>query len=158
MVRGDLAAALDAVAVLEHVQDPIRYGSALVEVARLALEQNEPAAAAQTAARAVEVLDPLGAVEAEVARAVMAAGASTRPARAPRPRRPTSGWESLTPTELLVVEAVSEGLSNPQIAARLYVSRHTVESHVKHIFVKLGITSRVELAGMAVRRSVAPSP
>ncbi len=65
--------------------------------------------------------------------------------------RGDSGWESLTPAELRIAQLVAEGLSNPQIAGRLYISRYTVESHLKHVFNKLRITSRVELATLAVR-------
>jgi DNA-binding CsgD family transcriptional regulator len=63
-----------------------------------------------------------------------------------------SGWESLTAREAEVAALVAEGLTNPQIAERLVVSRHTVESHLKRIFVKLGATSRAQLASEALRR------
>jgi DNA-binding CsgD family transcriptional regulator len=52
-----------------------------------------------------------------------------------------------------VVALVSEGLTNPEIARRLYVSRHTVVSHLKHVYSKLGLTSRVELAAEVARRA-----
>lgn len=60
--------------------------------------------------------------------------------------RPRSGWESLTPSELRVAGLVAEGLSNPDIAERLFVSRRTVESHVSNALSKLGQSSRVQLA------------
>ena len=69
-----------------------------------------------------------------------------------RPRRPSSGWESLTPSELEVVRAVGDGLTNRQIAARLWVSPRTVQSHVASVFTKLGATSRTEIAAEAARR------
>ena len=69
-------------------------------------------------------------------------------------RRPSFGWDSLTPTELRVVGLVAEGLTNRQIAERLYVSRRTVATHLEHVFQKLGHTNRVELAADAVRRAV----
>jgi DNA-binding CsgD family transcriptional regulator/tetratricopeptide (TPR) repeat protein len=61
----------------------------------------------------------------------------------------TTGWSSLTAAELRVVELVELRLSNPEIADRLFVSRHTVESHLKHIYRKLAIGSRRELANVA---------
>ncbi len=67
-------------------------------------------------------------------------------------KRPSSGWDSLTPTELRVVELVAEGLTNPQIAAKMFVARGTVKVHLGHIFTKLGVTSRSELTAQAVRR------
>jgi predicted ATPase/DNA-binding CsgD family transcriptional regulator len=78
------------------------------------------------------------------------AGYATR-GRGPR-ARPALGWESLTPTELTVAQAVAEGLSNPQIAARMFISRRTVTTHLTSIFRKLGVTSRAELAARAARR------
>jgi len=67
-------------------------------------------------------------------------------------KRPSTGWASLTPSELEVVRLVGEHLSNPEIAARLFVSRATVKTHLVHIFSKLGVGSRSELATQAMRR------
>jgi DNA-binding CsgD family transcriptional regulator len=67
-------------------------------------------------------------------------------------KRPTSGWESLTPTEQAVVKLVAEGLSNQQVAQRLFISRRTVGTHLTHVFAKLGLSNRSELTAAAVRR------
>jgi predicted ATPase/DNA-binding CsgD family transcriptional regulator len=69
-------------------------------------------------------------------------------------RRPSTGWASLTPTELEVVRLVGQHLSNPEIAGRLFVSRATVKTHLVHIFAKLGINSRSQLAAEAARRGL----
>ena len=69
-------------------------------------------------------------------------------------RRPSRGWESLTPTELRVVELVAEGLTNPQIAERMFITRGTVKVHLSHIFAKVGAGTRAELAAEATRRSM----
>jgi pimeloyl-ACP methyl ester carboxylesterase/DNA-binding CsgD family transcriptional regulator len=66
-------------------------------------------------------------------------------ARAPRP---AVGWLSLTDAELPVVRLAGQGLTNAQIAARLFLSRYTVETHLKHTFAKLGVESRAELAAL----------
>jgi ATP/maltotriose-dependent transcriptional regulator MalT len=71
-----------------------------------------------------------------------------------RRSRPADGWSSLTPTELQVVATVAEGLSNPQICARLFMSRGTVKTHLSHIYAKLGVTNRAELATAATKRSI----
>ena len=76
--------------------------------------------------------------------------------RGPR-RRPRSGWEALTETERVVADLVAEGLSNPQIGARMYLSRRTVQDHVSSILTKLDIVSRVELAVLVARRGGAVS-
>ncbi len=68
--------------------------------------------------------------------------------------RPATGWSSLTPTELEVVRLVAGGLTNPQIGARLLMSRGTVKTHLSHIFTKLNTTNRAQLAAAAVDRGL----
>ncbi len=68
-------------------------------------------------------------------------------------KRPSLGWESLTPTEERVVALAAEGLTNPQIGERLFVSRGTVKVHLAHVFSKLGVSTRAELAAEATRRT-----
>ena len=68
-------------------------------------------------------------------------------------KRPANGWASLTPTELDVVRLVSEGLANNDIATRLFVSPRTVQSHLTHVYTKLGLSSRVQLAQEAARHN-----
>ena len=60
-------------------------------------------------------------------------------------------WDVLTPAEKKVIELVTEGLTNPQIAERLFVSTHTVQTHMKHVFRKLKVVSRAELAALATK-------
>jgi DNA-binding CsgD family transcriptional regulator len=67
-------------------------------------------------------------------------------------KRPSFGWESLTPTELACVDLVAEGLTNPQIGERLFIGRGTVKTHLAHVFGKLGVRSRAELAAAATAR------
>ena len=66
-------------------------------------------------------------------------------------KRPSSGWGSLTPTELDVVRLVAEGIPNKDIATRMFVSPRTVQTHLRHVYNKLGLTSRVQLAQEAAR-------
>jgi DNA-binding CsgD family transcriptional regulator len=68
-------------------------------------------------------------------------------------KRPTSGWAALTPTELDVVRLVSEGLTNNSVATRLFISPRTVQTHLTHVYTKLGLTSRVQLAQEAARHA-----
>jgi DNA-binding CsgD family transcriptional regulator len=68
-------------------------------------------------------------------------------------KRPSSGWASLTPTELDVVRLVNEGLANKDIAARLFISPRTVQTHLTHVYTKLVLTSRVQLAQEAARHA-----
>ncbi|MDX3002619.1 LuxR C-terminal-related transcriptional regulator [Kribbella solani] len=62
--------------------------------------------------------------------------------------RPSSGWPSLTPTEHQVADLAVEGLTNPQIADRLFMSRGTVKTHLAHIYTKLSVANRTELANL----------
>lgn len=61
-------------------------------------------------------------------------------------RRVESGWKALTDSELAVARLVAQGLSNREVAERLFVSPHTVGAHLRHVFTKLSVSSRVELA------------
>ena len=70
-------------------------------------------------------------------------------------RQAQSGWDSLTPTETKIAAFVQEGLSNPEIAARLLLSRRTVATHVSHILKKLGVNSRTDIAREAALRTLA---
>jgi DNA-binding CsgD family transcriptional regulator len=101
---------------------------------------------------AVEVYEHLGAVRdiARVDAALRSLG--VRRGRRGSRRRPTTGWDSLTPTEREVVRLAVEGLTNAQIGERLFVSRRTVETHLSHVFGKVGVSSRVQLAAEASRR------
>jgi DNA-binding CsgD family transcriptional regulator len=66
-------------------------------------------------------------------------------------RRTTTGWGALTPTELDVVRLVREGLSNKDIGSRLFISPRTVQTHLTHVYTKLGVSSRMQLAQEAAR-------
>lgn len=68
-------------------------------------------------------------------------------------KRPATGWASLTPMELDVVRLVAEGLGNKDIGARLFISPRTVQSHLTHVYAKLGLTSRVQLVQESGRRA-----
>jgi predicted ATPase/class 3 adenylate cyclase/DNA-binding CsgD family transcriptional regulator len=67
-------------------------------------------------------------------------------------RRPSSGWAALTPTERQVAGLVAEGQSNKDVAARLFMSVATVKTHLTHVYAKLGLTTRAQLAAAAARR------
>jgi DNA-binding CsgD family transcriptional regulator len=69
--------------------------------------------------------------------------------------RPTNGWGGLTAAELAVVKLVADGLTNRAVAHQLFLSSHTVSMHLRHVFVKLGINSRVELTRLALDHEMA---
>ena len=103
-------------------------------------------AARQAFEQAVEVYEFLGA-EADLNR-VQSEFRAYGIRRGPhsKHRRAVSGWDSLTDAELKVAAFVEEGLSNPDIAARLMLSRRTVATHVSHILKKLEVATRTDIA------------
>ena len=69
--------------------------------------------------------------------------------------RQTFGWQSLRPAELGIAELVAEGLTNREIAARIFLSPHTVDSHLRHIYRKLSINTRIELTRLVLEHGAA---
>lgn len=114
----------------------------------------DPAGAPDLLRSALGIYDSLGATwDTARVEAVLRAKGIRRGRSGPR-RRPSHGWESLTDTEVKVVSLVAEGLTNRQIAERLFISHRTVGTHVSHVLAKLGVSARTELAVEAARRSV----
>jgi DNA-binding CsgD family transcriptional regulator len=102
---------------------------------------------------AVEIYSSLGAAtDATRLQAVFRAHGIRRGPHA-KHRTARSGWDSLTPAETTVATLVGEGMSNPEIAAKLLLSRRTVATHVSHILKKLGVHSRTDIAREAALRS-----
>ena len=71
--------------------------------------------------------------------------------------RPVAGWDSLTSTEQAVASLVAQGLNNKQVAARMYISTHTVAHHLRQAFRKLAIASRCELTRIVIEEATSPS-
>ncbi len=120
----------------------------------VSVDDRDQARAAFT--RAVETYTSLGAVT-DVARlqARFRAHGIRRGPRA-KHRQARSGWDSLTPTESKIAALVERGLSNPEIAAQLFLSRRTVATHVSHILKKLDVHSRIDIAREAALRAGGP--
>ena len=74
-----------------------------------------------------------------------------------RAARPNFGWGSLTPTEIGVSRLVAEGLTNPEIGSRLFISRRTVETHLSNVYRKLDITNRTMLVSALAAHDSYPS-
>jgi DNA-binding CsgD family transcriptional regulator len=133
---------------------PLQRAKALEAAAEHFVDADDRGAARDAFTRAVEVYTGLGAA-ADVARlqATFRAHGIRRGPHA-KHRRATSGWESLTATEIKIAAFVEEGLSNPEIAARLLLSRRTVATHVSHILKKLNVSSRTDIARESALRSI----
>ena len=155
LLDGDATRLLAAAERYDDAGRPLFSAKALEAAAGKFLRADDRAAARTAFSRAVEVYTALGAA-ADVAR-LQAAFRAHGIRRGPhsKHRRAHSGWDSLTPTEIKVAAFVEEGLSNPEIAARLLLSRRTVATHVSHILKKLGVNSRTDIAREAALRTLA---
>ena len=132
---------------------PLPRAKALEAAAECLVEADDRTAARQAFEQAVEVYEHLGA-EADLNR-VQSEFRAYGIRRGPhsKHRRAVSGWDSLTGSELKVAAFVEEGLSNPEIAARLMLSRRTVATHVSHILKKLNVPTRTDIARESALRA-----
>jgi DNA-binding CsgD family transcriptional regulator len=134
---------------------PLLSAKALEAAAGHFVEAGDRGQARDAFTRAVDVYTSLGAA-ADVARVQAAFRAhGIRRGSHAKHRRAQSGWDSLTATEIKIAAFVQEGLSNPEIAARLMLSRRTVATHVSHILKKLDVHSRTDIAREAALRTIA---
>jgi DNA-binding CsgD family transcriptional regulator len=146
---GALRAAADAYA---DGARPLELALAAEEAGAALARRGLPGQGRPLLDRATEVYERLGATR-DLARAeAVLRGAGIRRGRRGSRGRPQFGWPSLTPAERTVASLVAEGLSNPQIGDRLYISHRTVQTHLAHVFAKLDLTSRAQLAAEATRR------
>ena len=151
----DAARLLAAAERYDDAGRPLLRAKALEAAAGHFVDADDRDQARAAFTRAVEVYAALGAA-ADVAR-LQAAFRAHGIRRGPhaKHRRARSGWDSLTPTEIKIAAFVEEGLSNPEIAARLLLSRRTVATHVSHILKKLDVNSRTDIAREAALRTLA---
>jgi DNA-binding CsgD family transcriptional regulator len=149
LLGDDLGELMSAALAAEVAGFPLLHAAALEDAALIQATRGDAANARTTADRALDIYTQLGA-EWDVRRldARLRSGGIRRGARGPR-RRPRTGWEALTPAELRIAALVAAGKSNPDIAAELFLSRSTVETHVWHILAKLGCRTRREIAARA---------
>lgn len=152
LAAGDPAPLVAAADLLRAVGRVPELAVTLAEAAVAAGRRGDLAAARDLGREAIERYQSIGAV-ACVARtrgALRSLGVRIRIVEA---TRPAFGWESLTATESEIVAHVGRGLSNGEIAARLHISRRTVESHLAHVYAKVGVSSRSALAATAATRA-----
>ena len=146
-------------AAAERYEDagrPLPRAKALEAAAGHFLEAGDRDQARTAFTGAVDVYTSLGAAsdDARLQAAFRAHGIRRGPHA--KHRRARTGWGSLTETEIKIAAFVEEGLSNPEIAARLLLSRRTVATHVSHILKKLDVHSRIDIAREAALRAIGP--
>ena len=149
--RNDPTDLLAAVELFDGGPRPLALASALEDLGRAYLTQARNDEGITAFGRALELYMTAGATwdAGRVRQRLRALGVRRRFVSADRP---ASGWEALTESELEVVRLVASGLTNRDAAERLFVSPHTVGTHLRHVFTKLNVNSRVELTRIAMER------
>jgi predicted ATPase/DNA-binding CsgD family transcriptional regulator len=153
LAESDAHALAAAAVAYAGASRPLELALASEDAAAAFVKQGDRGRARPLLEEAIAIYDRLDAYR-DLARAnaLLRLAGVQRGVRGPR-KRPQFGWESLTPTERTVVALVADGLTNPQIGERLFISRRTVQAHLAHVFAKLGISSRTQLAAqVALRR------
>jgi DNA-binding CsgD family transcriptional regulator/tetratricopeptide (TPR) repeat protein len=150
---------LEAAARADGAGAPVEASRCRILAARSLLRLRQRRRAVAELNRAVETLAAVGAdgyradAEQELQRLVRRTATATGQAgEVGDQREPETLWPELTHSERAVVELVAQGLSNPEVAQRLYVSRHTVKTHLTNAMLKLGVNSRVRLTNEVARR------
>jgi DNA-binding CsgD family transcriptional regulator len=153
LADGDPGRVLEAAAYYQAAGRSWDWAQALEDAAVLLAAGGDLAEARRAHNSAVSLYRDLGATW-----DLRRAGARLRPygirlGRGGRRGRTTQGWDALTPTEAKIASLVAAGRSNPDIAAELFLSRNTVQTHVSHILAKLGARSRAEIIRQSFQRS-----
>ncbi|MFJ9346670.1 AAA family ATPase [Streptomyces sp. NPDC101237] len=158
LLRRDAGALGAAVAGYRSSGRPLALAAACEDLAELTAAAGDTASAVSSFEEAARLMSASGAArdQERVRGRLRRLGVRTAPVR-PHPAGP-HGWDDLTESERKLVPLVVEGLTNRAVADRLYVSVHTVNTHMKHIFAKLGINSRVELTRLAIERGADGDP
>jgi len=148
LVDGEVEPMIEAVALARRAPLLVEHAGACEDAARLLAQGGRRDEAAALLAEALERYEQAGAgAWARRVRAQLRA-VGVRPGPRGSRDRPAGGWESLTGTERAVSLLVAQGLTNGAVARRLYISPHTVNTHLRHVFAKLGVPNRVALAAV----------
>ena len=152
LIDGDPEPILAALELLRPGMRPLDFVLASDEAAALLAARGAAGDAAALLEQGLRIADDIGA-GLHVPRLTAALRAlGRRPGAPARRARPVQGWDALTATEVKVARLVADGLANADIAACLYISKRTVETHVSHALAKLRVTGRAALAAEATRQ------
>ena len=145
----------EAVALYEDGPRPLAYAGALEDLGVATIDGGDADEAVAVFGRALQVYAQAGAAwdAGRVRGRLRALGVRRRLVAA---QRPGTGWAAMTDSELTVARLVAQGLTNREVAERLFVSQHTVSGHLRHVFAKLDINSRVELTRLAGLHDLRP--
>src|SRR5499427_6971840 len=148
LVNADAKPVIEAVALARQAPLLVEHTGACEDAAGLLARGGRRDEAVTLLAEALERYEQAGAdAWAGRVRAQLRA-LGVRPGPRGSRHRPAAGWESLTATQRAVSLLVAEGLTNGAVARRLYISPHTVNTHLRHVFAKLGVSNRVALTAV----------
>jgi DNA-binding CsgD family transcriptional regulator len=148
LLSHDGKALADAVALFEGGRRPLALAAALEDLGVISVDNGATPQAVDSLGRALEIYAQAGAAwDAGRVRSRLRALGVRR--RLVAERHQGNGWSAMTDSELAVARLVADGLTNREVAERLFVSHHTVSAHLRHVFAKLNVNSRVELTRIA---------
>ncbi len=153
LLDADVNTLIAAVDALRGVPRPLEFALAAEDAGLAAARAGQHREAGGLLDEARATFTALGAQQGAARLAARARALGVRKGKTGARQSATTGWAAVTDSERRVASLAAEGLTNHQIATRLFLSRHTVTSHLAHVYVKLGITSRVELALEVTRRA-----
>ncbi len=145
----------EAVALYEDGPRPLASAAALEDLGVATVDGGDTDGAVEAFGRALELYAQAGAAwdAGRVRGRLRALGVRRRLVAV---QRPGMGWTAMTDSELAVARLVAQGLTNREVAERLFVSQHTVSGHLRHVFAKLDVNSRVELTRLAGLHDLRP--
>jgi DNA-binding CsgD family transcriptional regulator len=151
LLEGDAGMVIAAADIFRDTQRVLAWASASEDAGRMLLARAEVAKAKEHLDQAHRLYAEAGALRGEMRVRQRLRDLGVRRPMPTGSRRPADvGLPSLTPAELRVVRLVAEGRTNKEIAEILYLSPYTVNTHLKHVFQKLGVSTRTQLAHLAL--------
>ena len=153
LLEGDPEPLLEATELARKGGRALDHAATCEDAAAVLTRAGRPTEAKLLLIEAQSRYDDMGATAWSARVAASLRGLGVRQGARGHRRRAEKGWESLTASERSVSELVAQGLTNRQAAHRLHISPHTVNTHLRHVFQKLSVTTRAELAAMIARRT-----
>jgi DNA-binding CsgD family transcriptional regulator/DNA-binding Lrp family transcriptional regulator len=157
LLDGDVDELLAAVRLFKRSPRSLAIAAAWEDLGLAHQRQGTTDSAIDALTKALVIFSRAGATQdaARLRSSLRALGIRRRVATA---EKPVTGWAAMTKSELAVAELVANGLTNREIAERLFVSPHTVNTHLRHVFAKLQVHSRVDLTRVATERNLEDAP